>query len=147
MTLVFNARPDGSLKEVQVGPVDVVATVAAANSAWGWIGGLAGIKEILNVSRPFSTGQKGATSFGDPRLSPMSDQILTYDGIANIHAEDTAEAFGGEPKAQMLGLTICAFAYELKKHSAVDLFMTYLAPGLLRSDVGSTNGLREALYT
>ena len=47
----------------------------------------------------------------------------------------------------MLGLTLCALAYELKYNSAIELFMTYLAPGLLRQEVGLSDGLREALHT
>ena len=147
MTLVFNTQKSGSLTQIQVGSADVVATVAAANSAWGWMGGLVGVKEILKACRQFSTGKKEAKSFGDPKLSHLSCQILTYDGIANIHNEDATEAFGGESEAQMLGLTICAFAYVLKKHQAVDLFMVYLAPSLLPWEVSSANGLREALHT
>ena len=147
MTLVFKASPQGSLQQVQVGPVDVVATVAAANSVWGWMGGLAGIKSTLNLGRSFSKGKKGVSCFADPNLLPISCKILTYSGVAAFRFEDTAEAFGGDPSSQMLGLTLCALAYELKSNSAIELFMTYLAPGLLRQEVGSVEGLREALHT
>ena len=95
MTLIFKASPQGSLQQVQVGPVDVVATLAAANSAWGWIGGFAGIKSTLNLGRSFSKGKKGVSCFADPSLLPISCKILTYGGIAAFRFEDTAEAFGG----------------------------------------------------
>lgn len=147
MTLVFNARAGGSLKELQVGPVDIVATVTAANSAWGWMGGLAGVKEILKVGRRLSHRKKGANGFGHPQLSPTSCHILTYGGVSNIRAEDATEAFGGDCSTQMLGLTLCAIAHQVIRPTAVEIFMTYLAPGLLRSDIGTTDGLPEALHT
>lgn len=147
MTLVLETPRHGRLQQVQIGPVDVVATLAAANSAWGWVGGFTGISHILKHGRRFSIGKDGKNPFSKPTLNPATCQILTYGGVATFRDEDIEIAFGGDPSSQMLGLTICALEYELKDSCCVELFMTYLAPGLLRREVGSIDGLREILFT
>ena len=147
MTLVFRTSQQGSLQQVQIGPVDLVATVAAANSAWGWIGGLDGIRNILNYSRPFSRGTEEVSCFGDPKLSPIDCHILVADGVVNLRGEDTNGAYGGDPSTQLLALTLCALSYELGNSNAIELFMQCLAPSLLRRQFGSIDGLREALHS
>lgn len=58
----------------------------------------------------------------------------------------TAEAFGGDPSTQILGVIICALAYQMTESACIERFMTYLAPGLLKGEIGSLSSLKEALH-
>lgn len=47
-TYVWKTQDGLTLEQVQVGPADLIATASAASTAWGWVGGLDGIKTVLN---------------------------------------------------------------------------------------------------
>ena len=46
-----------SLQQIQIGAADLVAAHSAATSAWGWVGGFAGIRHILANIIPSRTVQ------------------------------------------------------------------------------------------
>ncbi|KAL8690946.1 MAG: hypothetical protein Q9218_003722 [Villophora microphyllina] len=146
MTLVYGTPHHDSLQQVQIGPVDIVSTIAAANTAWGWVGGFTGIARILRYGRGYLGSRAGTKVFGPLRLDPGTCNVLTYNGIVTFQDQVTAEAFGGDPSTQMLGVTMCALAYQMTNSACVEQFMTYLAPGLLRGEVGRLEGLKEALH-
>ena len=57
-TAVIRINENGTLQALQIGPVEIIATLTAAKSAWGWIGGLAGINYILKgIRSPFDRDQ------------------------------------------------------------------------------------------
>lgn len=146
MTLVYGTPDHGHLQQVQIGPIDIVSTLAAANTAWGWVGGLTGIARILRFSREYLGARAESKVFGPLKLDAETFKVLTYNGIVTFQDQVTHEAFGGDPSAQMLGVTICALKYQMTKSACIEQFMTYLAPGLLRGEVGRLEGLQEALH-
>ncbi|KAL8836926.1 MAG: hypothetical protein Q9170_002726 [Blastenia crenularia] len=146
MTLVYATPNHEHLQQVQIGPIDVVSTIAAANTAWGWVGGLTGIARILRYCREFLGAQAGTKVFGPLKLDTANLGVLTYNGIVTFQDQVTAEAFGGDPSTQMLGVTICALEYQMTKSACIEQFMTYLAPGLLKGEIGKLEGLKEALH-
>jgi hypothetical protein len=50
-TVVFT--PSEGMQQQQVGAADIVALLTAAHSAWGWIGGLNGLKSIIEKARTY----------------------------------------------------------------------------------------------
>ncbi len=146
-TLVRSTPNHGRLQQAQVGAADVVATLSAAHSAWGWIGGLEGVRNILaNIRNPL--GQKALADFGiHLRLRPATYNIITSDGVKILHDPECQNSFSGNPITQLLGFTICALSHELEANRAISLFMDFLAPVLFSDTVGKTAGIREALYT
>jgi hypothetical protein len=141
-TVVF--QPHGGLQNLQIGGADIVALLGAAHSVWGWIGGLDGVKNILD--------RAGAVVCGttrQPRLSlsipiPHANYlILTSQGP--ISWEDGQRAFGGDPAMQVVGATLCALAHECGSFAAVKVFMRCLAPTLWKEEFRQIPGLREAI--
>lgn len=51
MTLVYVTLNHEHLQQVQIGPIEVVSTIAAANTACCWVGGLTGIARIFGYGR------------------------------------------------------------------------------------------------
>jgi hypothetical protein len=148
MTLVFRTQGPGQLQQVQVGPADIIATLSASTSAWGWVGGLAGIRRVLNgIRSPY--GCKEIENLGlNLNLLPATCHIITSShGVVYLQDNDIEDAFGGDARTQLLGLTICALAHELGGSRAIKLFMRTLAPILLgATDAEQTAGFHEALH-
>src|SRR5947207_12989619 len=98
-TLVF--QPGGGLQAVQVGAADVVSLISAAHSAWGWIGGLNGVKSILDRTRSIF----GITSTNIPTLNlrlPRSNyHLITYHGLFPSLFEDEVRVLGGDPPIRL----------------------------------------------
>lgn len=143
-TYVWKVPKGGALEEVQVGAADVVAAVAAANTAWGWVGGFEGIKNVLSKF-PRLRDVKDLGTFGVKlQMQPSSCRIITSSGVMVFQDSDEKHAFGGHPITQLIGSTICALAYKLGEERAIQLFMDYLASFLL---MGAEDGMVEALYS
>jgi hypothetical protein len=104
----------------QVGPADVVATLSAANSAWGWISGLQGITSILNFLK--DSLDKSKNILKPRKLSPASCQMLTFHGTAEF-IDEGFEKLGDSYFSKMVGLTICALAHELGLSPSINMLM------------------------
>ncbi|KAH8769190.1 hypothetical protein F5883DRAFT_668924 [Diaporthe sp. PMI_573] len=148
-TYVWKTNDGLTLEQVQVGPADLVATASAAATAWGWLGGLDGIRSVLN-SLPRLRNKSTTSILRDLRvdfklvLQDSVCRLITSDGTIILRSDDKADAFGGHPVTQLIGLTVCALAHNLGGERAVKLFMDYLADYLL---VDSQDGIAEALNT
>ena len=122
MTLAFRTHR-GSLIQTNVGTADVVNLVSAAHSTYGWLGGLEGARFLLSViPNAFAKRVKELQLDRNLKLSPITAQVLTAGGplICSFgHADD---AFGGDIRTQLIGLTLCALAHNTNEHSAVHLF-------------------------
>lgn len=148
-TYVWKTQDGLTLEQVQVGPADLIATASAASTAWGWVGGLDGIKTVLNS---FPRLRDRATTSILRRLQVdlnlvLQDSVchlITESGVISLHNEDKANAFGGHPVTQLIGLTICALAHNLGSERAVKIFMDHLAESLLAE---FQDGIAESLRT
>ena len=146
-TLVFRGPSEGGLQQVQVGAADVVATLNAAQTAWGWVGGLSGIQRLLSGLRntinkdPF----KSLRMRSDLTLPPSCFHILTSSGVLFFEDHTSSTAFGGDPIMQSIGLTICALEHECGGEVAVDLFTKYVAEHYVQG-TDKVPGLVETLY-
>jgi hypothetical protein len=72
-TLVISTPGRGNLQLLQVGIAlaDLVATLSAAKSLWGWIGGLDGIRYIV-VHLPRIFGEKQLEGMGvELKINPL----------------------------------------------------------------------------
>jgi hypothetical protein len=145
-TLVFRS-PAGPLIQTQIGAADVVATFHAAHSAWGWLGGLQSIRSLLNAIPNKLVGQstKLCNLKLEPelRLLPTCAYILASSGPQEFFADDATHSFGDDPRTQIIGLTICALAHELRVPWAVMLFQKCL----LRHLFQAPNELLDAMET
>lgn len=148
-TYVWKTQGNLTLEQVQVGPADLIATASAASTAWGWVGGLDGIKTVLS-SFPRLRDKATKSILRDLQVDfklVLQDSVchlLTSNGVISLHNKDKAEAFGGHPVTQLIGLTICALAHILGPERAVKIFMDHLAEYLL---VEFQDGVAEALHT
>lgn len=134
MTLVFSTS-SGPLTKLQVGPADIIATISAAKSVGGWLGGLESVRFMLSKCSQFIQGDKTKEGAFEDLLNQQLNiqdtqvHILTYDyGPLQCIIPNAEDAFGGDRKTQVIGLTICALAHELGGSVAVDLFIKFLAP-------------------
>ncbi|KAI1391982.1 uncharacterized protein F4822DRAFT_111469 [Hypoxylon trugodes] len=142
-TYVWKAPGDGSLQQVQIGAADVIATLSAAATAWGWIGGLDGIKGVLQ-NFPRLRDATDLKKLGvNLQLKDATCNIITMSGVFTMQNSDGKDAFGGHPITQLIGLTICALAYKLGTDKATQLFMDHFADYLLQ---GEKHGMVEALH-
>ena len=148
-TLVFKSSGPGSLQQVQVGAADIVSTLAAAHSAWGWLGGLAGVQRFINTLRNVMQQDPFASLRINKILIPSAEcHILTSRGMFYFQDEDSQSAFGGDPLMQTIGLTICALEHECGGEMAVGLFVKHIASQFVdgRTDAGKFPALSQALY-
>ncbi|KAL9116827.1 MAG: hypothetical protein Q9187_006643 [Circinaria calcarea] len=145
MTLVFRGSAQGSLQQIQIGPIDLVATISAANSAWGWLGGLSRARKILNYFGDQVKQDSGV--FIKPKLQPAACRVICFDGITTLPPDDPDTAFDGDYTTQMVAVTICALAFEIPEDQVIDIFMTYLLPVLFLKSKAPAPGLQEALHS
>jgi hypothetical protein len=147
-TAVFNfvsGRP--ALQGFQVGPADIVNIAAASHSAWGWAGGFNGIKRIFSrlEHNPVSDSKLKSLAV-NLELGPSRCYVLTSGGTFYFQDDSSENAFGGNSRTQLLGVTICALAHECGE-AAIGLFMKSLAPFLLIPTKEDIAGVSEILYT
>ena len=144
-TLVFRRSGNGSLQQVQVGAADIVSTLAAAHTAWGWLGGLNSVHRFLSTVRNVMRRDP----FGSLRINKMlipssTCHILTSRGMFLFQNEDGQSAFDGDPLMQTIGLTICALEHECGGEAAVGLFVRCMASELTEGP--NSTDLSQALY-
>lgn len=141
MTLVWKTR-NGALLQTEVGTIDVVNTFSAARSVYGWMGGMDGLRFLLQrIMNPLSQRLKALELDRDLRLMPLHAHILTSYGHLVGSLDDAQESFGGDIRTQVIGTTICALAHEYDPLTAVRLFCRYLLPYLF----GEANPLLDLL--
>lgn len=147
MTLAFNTKqPMGdALHQVSVGLPDILATLSAANSVWGWVNGLDSVKYILSrtekdkILTPKILDALGVHALN---ISPVNAVVFTNTGAVHCYDKGIEDAFSGDERTQLVGTTICALAHELGDRAAAELFMKYLGP-IIFADAKET---REHLH-
>lgn len=147
-TLVFRRSGPGSLSQVQIGAADIVSTLAAAHTTWGWLGGLSGVQRFLNTVRIVMQRDPFGSLQINKMLIPSSRcHVLTSRGMFYFQ-DDSQSAFGGDPLMQTIGLTICALEHECGGEAAVGLFVRCIASQLMEGPGRPSNypDLSQALY-
>lgn len=143
MALTFK---DWSFLQGSVGVTDVVATVSAAHSIYGWLGGLDTCASILDKVRiPFTKKPTHLNIDKNVKISGISSQILTSHGLVAFTADDANAAFGGDPRTQLIGLTLCALAHECGSQAACTLLTECLLPSFFDEASALTDGLAAQL--
>ena len=65
------------------------------------------------------------------KLLPVRTCILTGGALILANIDNAHESFSGDIKAQLIGSTVCALAYERHSGMAVELFAECLMPQIL----------------
>ena len=143
-TFVVKTSGLGSLQSIQIGPVDIVATVAAAHSAWGWIGGMNGIQNLLKISPNPSEEKRLVQLFKDIDLVPASCLVLAQTGLITVSLRSN-DAFGNSLSSKLIGLTLCALGHNMRLDDAVNVFMVFFVDPLYRKGLSNLPGSKEAL--
>ncbi|KAL8949162.1 MAG: hypothetical protein Q9222_004711 [Ikaeria aurantiellina] len=144
LTLVFRKLGAGALQQIQVGASDIVATLAAAHTAWGWLGGLVGVQRLLATLRTVMKKDPFAALRIKSIIIPSATcHMLTSRGMFYFQ-DDSQDAFGGDSLTQTIGLTICALEHECGGMAAVSLFIRCIASQLFE-DRETFPGLAECL--
>ena len=144
-TFVIKASGSGSLQQIQVGPADLVATVTAAHSAWGWIGGITGIQSLLKFCNDSSEQKRLQQLFKEIELAPASCLILAQNGLNTI-AFGQEDAFGESLSSKLVGLTLCALSHNMKVQNAIDVFMKCFVKTLFKKGLSGLPGSEETLH-
>lgn len=102
----------------------ICTNISTSKLTWAWVKSLPEFQNTKTVFKPL------------PQL-PSFCKVLTFDGLSDIGGQfDTGLAFGGDPRAQMIGKTIYALAHEFGFEGAIDMFVDGLMPGLFGEEVG-----------
>ena len=149
VTLVFKRLGPGTLQQVQVGAADIVATLAAAHTAFGWLGGLVGVQRFFETLKTVMRRDPfGSLKINKIVIPSSKCHILTSRGMFYFQDEDGQRAFAGDPLMQTIGLTICALEYECGGEVAVGLFVRCIASLLMEGPASNSQfpDLSQALY-
>ena len=148
ITTVFKINGGGLLQQIQLGAADIVATLGAAQSAWGWVGGLAGVARVLS----FLKNDLQRDPFRSLRLKEFiipsaRCHILTTGGMLYFDDNIGDDAFGGDPLLKSIGFIICALEHECGGLAAVNLFVRNIVVCLnLEFGTRSVPALEDCLY-
>jgi len=142
-TLVF--RPGNGLQNVQVGAADIVSLLSVAHSAWGWIGGLDGVKSILDTTGTVFGIRSTKVPVLKLQLPRPNYHIITYHGLIPRPLDDAYNAFGGDATLQFVGATLCALAHECGSDLAIQLFIKCIAPVVFDEEFSKVPALKEAV--
>jgi hypothetical protein len=147
ITAVIRGSSHGALQQVQVGPADLVATVTAAHSAWGWIGGLSGIANLLGYSKDKTEVSDLNRLFDHVDLDSSTCRILGQQGLVEVDLGETGskDAFGGTFASQIIGLTFCALAHNMQIRSATKMCVSFVIDGFFKKGLSAIPGAREAV--
>jgi hypothetical protein len=101
-TLVWKLPNRGAVDQAQVGAADIAAAISAANSAWGWIGGLDGIRNVVsNFPRLLGQSNNTKSLCLQLKLQLSACRIFTSSGIAMLINKQPDNAFSGHPIMQL----------------------------------------------
>lgn len=132
--------------ETQVGTADIVNVLSAAHSAYGWLGGLDGARFLLSkIPNAFSQKIKALQLDRNLRLRPITAEVLTAAGAILFSLENTNDAFGGDVRTQLIGLTLCALAHEMDGAIAVQLFKICMLDELFEGSSEMANAIHGQL--
>lgn len=138
-------QPDGKIGGLQLGPPDVLATATLITSLWNHFGGL---EKLVKVFR-YILGLSSLTRVRDlgfkPETLPATCHILTTNGIRLLNDADPEACFGGDPRTQLVGYTICALSHLFGPEFGVRMFMKCIAPTLLEEGVDP--GVKDLLFS
>jgi len=138
-------QPDGKIGGLQLGPPDVLATATLITSLWNHFGGL---EKLVKVFR-YIPGLSSLTRVRDlgfkPETLPATCHILTTNGIRLLNDADPEACFGGDPRTQLVGYTICALSHLFGPEFGVRMFMKCIAPTLLEEGVDP--GVKDLLFS
>lgn len=141
MTLVWRTR-SGSLIQTEVGTIDLVNTLSAARSVYGWLGGTEGLRYVLDrIKNSLGKRLRDLKLDKQLRLQPFRGLVLTSQGPLMAHMDDAESSFGGDIRTQVIGTTLCALAHEFDIITAANLFRQSLMPYLF----GENTALLDAL--
>lgn len=145
MTLVF--RGSGALLQVQLGITDIVTAYTAANALGGWLGGLEGVRNVLqslhlSLEQRFRSDKAFSLSNKVSTL-PFTGVLLTGTGPVPYVIDSDSGMFGGHYTMQLIGLTVCAIAHECEGSCTIHLFMKCMAPAMFHT----TDMALDAMYT
>lgn len=146
VTTVFK-QPTWQLEQLQIGAADIVATISAAHSAWGWIGGLTGISSILGLCQRKSDISKINALFECAKLENANSHILNQTGLHAVSLAEDGQAFGGTLASRLVGTTLCALAHNMNAEGAIGLFVKYFIDSLFKKGLSDYPGSRETLTT
>jgi hypothetical protein len=110
MTLVFRTE-NGGLQQTQIGPADVAAIISVTQSAWGWVGGLGVVRNILNNVRGAFSEETARRLATQVPIKPAICHIFTSHGSTLVSDDNGQLPFGGDFRTQLVGLSICALAH------------------------------------
>jgi hypothetical protein len=146
-TLVFRAPSGGALQQLQVGAADLVATVSAAFSVWGWIDGLTGINSILQLCQDQQERKQLERLFQLVQHDLPQCRILTSAGLESIYLDSKKPTFGPTLSSKVVGYTFCALAHNMQVDAAGRVFMHCFASILFGKGLSKIAGSKEALHT
>lgn len=141
MTTLIN--PDGRLG-LQIGPPDLLATATLVTSMWNHFGGLKNLVRIFQYIPGLSSLTRVSDLGFTPQALPATCHILTTNGIRHLNDNDPSNCFGGDPRTQLVGYTICALSHLFGHEFGVRMFMKCMAPALLEETVDP--GVKDLLY-
>ncbi|MCJ1360727.1 MAG: hypothetical protein MMC33_010736 [Icmadophila ericetorum] len=145
MTLVWKTQGE-SLIQFEVDMVDVVNTLSAARSVYGWMGGTEGLRFLLDcLPNSFGHRLKDLKLDQQLRLQPFKGLVLTSRGPQVVHMDDAQESFGGDTRTQVIGTTLCALAHELDIVTAARLFRQSLMPYVFEKKTALLDALQSQL--
>lgn len=145
ITAVVKVNDAGSLQQIQINAAEVVATLAAAHSAWGWIGGLRGIASVLRLCQRRDDSDRMNKLFQQVELDSASCHILCQYGVATLALNDREEPFGDTAGSKLIGLTLCALAYNLETRSAVHIIEELFLDQLFKVSFAANPGSKETI--
>jgi hypothetical protein len=143
MTAVI--KPDGTLGGIQVGPPDVLATATLVTSLWNHFGGLEKLVRVFKYIPGLSSLPRVSDLGFRPEALPATCHILTTNGIRFLNNQDPKTCFGGDPRTQLVGYTICALSHLFGPGFGVRMFMKCIPPALLEETVDP--GVKDLLYS
>jgi hypothetical protein len=135
---------NGTVQGFQVGPADLLASTTLATCLWNRFGGLSTLLRALQYAPGLIRPQRVQELEFTPQDLPATSHILTPDGIGSLDDDDPADCFGGDPRTQLIGFTICALSHLFGRDFAVRIFMKCMVPALLEASVGP--GIKEELF-
>src|SRR5271154_4321868 len=145
-TLVIRTPNGGAIEQVQIGAADIVATVSAAYSIFGWIGGLAGVSSILKLCQSASERKKQQRLFKALDLDLGTCLILRQHGLESMSVVEDQASFGGTESSHLVGVTLCALSHTMRVKSAINIFMEFFATSLFGKGLSNYPGSKETLH-
>jgi len=135
----------GELQQVQVNLSEIVATLSAIRSFWGWAGGLDTLKNLATRWPRLFKRQELERLGAKLELAHSSYRIIVPGRVIIFEESDAQEAFSGDVITQVVGSVICALNHELGLQRVISLFMDDLSPFLI--EPGHSTEILRAFIT